>query len=87
MSQLAQLHQWELGSHAADRFADHSAGSSGIAISAVCTKCGLARVQVIASLGQQHIDLRGECPGIPQDPGEHQQAEWPNVAALRDDAS
>jgi len=45
MSQLAQLHQWHLGSHAADRFADHSAGSSGIAISTVCTTCGLARVQ------------------------------------------
>ncbi len=87
MSQLAQLHQWHLGTHAADRFADQSAGSSGIAISAVCTKCGLARVQVIDSLGEQHIDLRGECPGTPQAPGEHVGGEWPQVAALRDDAS
>ena len=85
MSQ-AQLHEWQLGSHAADRFADHSAGSSGIAISAVCTKCGLARVQVIASLGEQHIDLRGECPGTPLEPG-HPQGEWPNISALRDYAS
>jgi hypothetical protein len=87
MSQLSQVHQWQLGSHAADRFADHSAGSSGIAISAVCTLCGLVRVQVVASLGEQHIDLRGECPGIPQDPGESQQGVWPSVAALRDDGS
>ena len=87
MSQLAQVHQWQLGSHAADRFADHSASSSGIAISAVCTLCGLARVQVIASLGEQHIDLRGECPGMPQEPGTSQQGVWPNVAALRDDGS
>ena len=87
MSQLSQVHQWQLGSHAADRFADHSAGSTGIAISAVCTLCGLARVQVVASLGEQHIDLRGECPGIPQEPGDAPQDEWPNVAALRDDGS
>lgn len=86
MSQLAQLHQWHLGSHVADRFADHSAGSSGIAISAVCTKCGLARVHVINSLGEQHIDLRGECPGSPVEPGQRQ-GEWPHIAALRDDAT
>ena len=86
MSQLAQQHQWQLGSHAADRFADHSAGSSGIAISAVCASCGLVRVQVVASIGEQHIDLRGECPGTPQAPGEHPRGEWPQVAALGDDA-
>ena len=87
MSQLAQSHQWQLGSHAADRFADHSAGSSGIAISAVCPSCGLVRVQVVASMGEQHIDLRGECPGTPQDPGQELSGEWPQVASLRDDAS
>jgi hypothetical protein len=87
MSQLAQQHQWQLGSHAADRFADHSAGSSGIAISAVCASCGLVRVQVVATIGEQHIDLRGECPGTPQAPGEHVRGEWPEVGALRDDAS
>jgi hypothetical protein len=87
MSQLAQQHQWQLGSHAADRFADHSAGSSGIAISAVCASCGLVRVQVVASIGEQHIDLRGECPGTPQEPGGHVHGEWPQVGALRDDAS
>ncbi len=87
MSQLASLHQWQLGSHAADKFADHTAGSSGIAISAVCISCGLARVQVIASLGEQHIDLRGECPGTPAEPGQHHQGEWPRVSALSDDAS
>lgn len=87
MSQLSQQHQWQLGSHAADRFADHSAGSSGVAISAVCAVCGLARVQVIASLGDQHIDLRGQCPGSPQDPGEHVRGEWPQVAALGDDSA
>jgi hypothetical protein len=87
VSQLAQLHQWQLGSHAADRFADHSAGSSGIAISVVCASCGLVRVQVVASMGEQHIDLRGECPGTPQEPGEHVRGEWPQVAALGDDAS
>ena len=84
MSQLAQHHQWQLGSHPADRFADHSAGSSGVAISAVCALCGLARVQVIATLGDQHIDLRGDCPGTPQEPGEPQQGEWPQIAGLRD---
>ena len=87
MSQLARQHQWHLGSHAADRFADHSAGSSGIAISAVCTSCGLVRVQVVASMGEQHIDLRGECPGTPQDPGQEASGEWPQVASLRDDAT
>jgi hypothetical protein len=87
MSQLAQQHQWQLGSHAADRFADHSAGSSGIAISAVCAACGLVRVQVVASMGEQHIDLRGVCPGTPQEPGEHLRGEWPDVAALSDDPS
>jgi hypothetical protein len=85
MSQLSQYHQWQLGSHAADRFADHSAGSSGIAISAVCASCGLVRVQVVASVGEQHIDLRGECPGTPQEPGEHVRGQWPDIAALRDD--
>lgn len=85
MSQLAQQHQWQLGSHAADRFADHSAGSSGIAISAVCASCGLVRVQVVPSLGEQHIDLRGACPGTPQEPGQHHGGEWPQVAALRDE--
>ena len=84
MSQLAQQHQWHLGSHVADKFGDHSAGSSGIAISAVCALCGLARMQVIATQGDQHIDLRGECPGTPQEPGEPQPGEWPHVAALRD---
>lgn len=87
MSQLAQQHQWQLGSHAADRFADHSAGSSGITISAVCASCGLVRVQVVASMGEQHIDLRGVCPGTPQEPGEQVRGEWPQVAALGDDAS
>ena len=87
MSQLAQVHQWQLGSHAADRFADHSAGSSGIAISAVCTLCGLARVQVIASLGEQHIDLRGQCPGLPQDPDEHAGGEWPEIGSLSNEPS
>lgn len=87
MSQLAQQHQWQLGSHSADHFGDHSAGSSGVAISAVCALCGLARVQVIATLGDQHIDLRGVCPGAPQEPGEHPRAEWPHVAALTDETS
>lgn len=87
MSHLAQQHQWQLGSHAADRFADHSAGSSGIAISAVCASCGLVRVQVVASMGEQHIDLRGVCPGTPQEPGEQLGGEWPRVAALGDDGS
>ena len=64
---------------------NHSAGSSGIAISAVCAVCGLARVQVIGTRGDQFVDLRGDCLGIPQDPGEPQQGEWPHVAALRDD--
>jgi len=86
MSQLAELHQWYLGSHAADRFADHSAGSSGIAISAVCTKCGLARVQVIDSLGEQYIDLHGECQGTPAEPSQPQ-GEWPKVASLSDDGA
>ncbi len=86
MSQLAQQHQWQLGSYSADQFGDHSVGSSGVAISAVCALCGLARVQVIATLGDQHIDLRGECPGTPQPPGEPQQSDWPHIAALSDDA-
>ena len=86
MAQLAQHHQWQLGSHAADRFGDHSAGSSGVAISAVCALCGLARVQVIAKEGDQYIDLRGVCPGTPQEPGEPPQGDWPHVAALGDDA-
>ncbi len=86
MSQLAQQHQWQLGSHSADKFGDHSVGSSGVAISAVCALCGLARVQTIATLGDQHIDLRGECPGTPQPPGEPQQGDWPHIAALSDDA-
>ena len=85
MSQLAQPHQWQLGSHAADWFADHSAGSSGIAISAVCASCGLVRVQVVASMGEQHIDLRGVCPGTPQEPGPHDRGEWPQIGALRDE--
>ena len=87
MSQLTQAHHWQLSSHAANAFADHTAGSSGIAISAVCAVCGLARVQVIPSLGEQHIDLRGECPGYPQEPGEHAHGEWPQVSALGDDTS
>ena len=85
MSQLAQQHQWHLASHVADKFGDHSAGSSGIAISAVCAVCGLARVQVIATRGDQYVDLRGDCLGTPQEPGEPRQGEWPYVAALRDD--
>lgn len=87
MSQLAQQHQWQLGSHAAGSFGDHSSGSSGVVISAVCASCGLARVQVIATLGEQHIDLRGECPGTAQEPGERRQGEWPDISALRDDGS
>jgi hypothetical protein len=47
----------------------------------------LVRVQVVASIGEQHIDLRGECPGTPQEPGGHVHGEWPQVGALRDDAS
>ena len=85
MSQLAQEHQWQLGSHAAGNFGDQTSGSSGVVISAVCTSCGLARVQVIATLGEQHIDLRGQCPGTRQEPGEHHQAQWPEIGALRDD--
>ena len=62
MSQLAQPHLWQLGSHAADRFADHSAGSSGIAISAVCASCGLVRVQVVASMGNNTSIFAGCVP-------------------------
>ena len=86
MAQLAQQHQWQLGSHVADKFGDHTAGSSGVAISAVCALCGLARVQVIAMEGDQYVDLRGVCPGTPQEPGEPPQGDWPHVAALGDDA-
>ena len=78
MSQLAQQHHWQLGSH--------SAGSSGVAISAVCALCGLARVQVITTQNDQYIDLRGDCPGRPQEPGEAQHGAWPHIAALSDDA-
>lgn len=87
MSQLTQAHHWQLGSHAANAFADHTAGSSGIAISAVCAVCGLARIQVIPSLGEHYIDLRGQCSGSPQEPGELARGEWPQVSALGDDAS
>jgi len=76
MSQLAQQHQWQLGSHATD--------GSGVAISAVCASCGLARVQVISTQNDQHIDLRGDCPGTPQDPGGPEQGVWPKIAGLRD---
>ena len=78
MSQLAQQHQWQLGSH--------SGGTSGVAISAVCTSCGMARVQVVSTDSDQHVDLRGHCPGTPQEPGEPSQGEWPHIGALRDDA-
>ena len=79
MSQLAQQHQWQLGSHATD--------GSGVAISAVCASCGLARVQAISAENDQFIDLRGVCPGTPQDPGEAEQGEWPQIAGLRDTPS
>jgi hypothetical protein len=75
MSQLAQQHQWQLGSHATE--------GSGVAISAVCASCGLARVQVISTQDDQFIDLRGVCTGTPQDPGEPEQGEWPQIAGLR----
>jgi hypothetical protein len=78
MSQLAQQHQWQFGSHAG--------GGSEVAISAVCTSCGLARLQVVSTGSDQHIDLRGSCSGTPQEPGEPPQGEWPHIGALRDDA-
>jgi hypothetical protein len=76
MAQLAQQHQWQLGSHATD--------GSGVAISAVCASCGLARVQVISTQDDQFIDLRGVCTGTPQDPGEPEQGDWPHIASLSD---
>jgi hypothetical protein len=76
MSQLAQEHQWQLGSHGTD--------ANGVAVSAVCVSCGLARVQVISTENDQHIDLRGVCPGTPQDPGEAEHGAWPEIGGLRD---
>ena len=35
---------------------------------AVCSACGLTRATTISTRGKQHIDLRGECPGEPQEP-------------------
>jgi hypothetical protein len=79
MSQLAQEHQWQLGSHRTD--------ANGVAVSAVCISCGLARVQVISTEKEEHIDLRGVCPGTPQEPGESQQGEWPKIGGLTETSS
>jgi hypothetical protein len=46
-----------------------SSYGDSIRIVAACSSCGLVRVWQAPTLGEEtHIDLRGECPGEPQEP-------------------
>ena len=42
--------------------------NDSLLVLAVCKVCGLMRRTV--GVPDRHVDLRGECPGEPQDPGE-----------------
>ena len=43
--------------------------ASGETIVAVCSRCGVMRRQGTPTTdSQRHIDLRGTCPGVPQEP-------------------
>ena len=53
-------HQWQIGNHL------NKQGSAAITV--VCAVCGLARVKAIYQDQEQHVDLRGDCPGAAQEP-------------------
>ena len=87
MSQLTQAHHWQLSSHAASAFADHTVGSSGIAISAACAVCGLARVQVIPRWANSTLAYAVSAWAFPRSQGSTCGGECPQVSALGDDTA
>jgi hypothetical protein len=55
-----KLHEWLITS---------SPYGDSVRIVAACPKCGLVRICAAPAVGDEtHIDLRGECPGEPQEP-------------------
>ncbi len=54
------MHEWQ--------FLTAADGGAGVLV-AVCPLCGLVRVAPLpATNEEQHMDLRGNCPGVPQEP-------------------
>jgi hypothetical protein len=56
-----QRHSWQIAPVVTD--------GKSISVVAICDRCGVSRSELAGSAQiERHVDLRGECPGEPQEP-------------------